>query len=398
MARHFPDWLTAFIDYSDHLESPRFMRFWGGVSAIAGALRRRVWIDNFYYTWSPSFFIILVAPPGVATKSTTADVAMNLLAEVPEIHFGANSTTWQALATTFAAAGVFYEYPRGSGELHPMSAVTLVSRELGSLIDPKNRDSINFLIELWDGSKKYDKQTKTNGSDIIEAPWINIIGAATPAWIADNVPASMLGGGFISRCVFLYADRKEKFVAYPGLTVPKGIEITKQKLIHDLEHIAVNLLGEYKLTEDAVEWGKAWYEDLWRNAAKNYTDDQIMGYISRKQTHVHKLAIVLSASRSDELVIDLDIIRLAEHMLSDLESDMKKVFAKIGKSATSSEADRLLDFIRRGQVVPYSTAYRHVHAYFPNFKQFEDVLAGLIQGGYILLEHTPSGPLLKAIE
>jgi len=62
MPRHFPDWLSAYISYSGYGEAPKYMSFWTGVSTIAGALRRRCWIDQTYFKWFANFYVILVAP------------------------------------------------------------------------------------------------------------------------------------------------------------------------------------------------------------------------------------------------------------------------------------------------------------------------------------------------
>jgi len=92
--RHHADWLKAYLEYSSHSEAPKRMRFWAGVSAVAGALQRRVWIDQAYFKWYPNMYIIFVAPPGVVSKSTTSGVAMGLLRQVPGVKFGPDIVTW----------------------------------------------------------------------------------------------------------------------------------------------------------------------------------------------------------------------------------------------------------------------------------------------------------------
>ena len=109
MARLLKDWLPAFMAYTAGTEAPRMMHFWCGVSAIAGALRRKVWIDMKRFRWTPTFYIIFVAPPGIISKTTTMDMGMDLLKQVPGIKFGPNSVTWQALVTSFAAASESFE-------------------------------------------------------------------------------------------------------------------------------------------------------------------------------------------------------------------------------------------------------------------------------------------------
>jgi len=98
MTRKFPNWLKAYIGYTRDSESPTEFHFWTGVSVLAGALRRRVWIDMKKFQWTPNFYVILVGPPGVAAKSTSISMGMSLLTQVPSIRFGPESMTWQALA------------------------------------------------------------------------------------------------------------------------------------------------------------------------------------------------------------------------------------------------------------------------------------------------------------
>jgi len=278
-----------------------------------------------------------------------------------------------------------------------MSAVTLVSRELGSLINPKDQDLINLFIELWDGDKKYEKITKMSGNDVIDSPWINLFGATTPSWISDNMPKSAVSGGFASRCVFLYGDEKERFVPYPKLNIQEGHDELRRRLIHDLEHIAVNLVGEYILTPAAYKWGSEWYVNLWTEAKAHYDDDLVMGHIARKQTHVHKLAMILAASRRDDLIIEAEDLKVADQMLKGVETDLPKVFSRIGRTEDSLAADRFIEFVRRKGRVRYEEAYQQVHTYFPNFSGFEDVLNGAIRGGYLKLAPDVTGQMWLSV-
>lgn len=385
MARVLKDWLSTYVRYAGVTEAPKRMHTWAGIGAIAGALRRKVWIDMKRFMWIPSFYIVYVAPPGIVAKSTTADIAMDLLRQVPGIKFGPNAITWQALVTAFAAASESFQWPDGSGDFHPMSPLNFVASELGSLVNLQDRDMVNLLIELWDGKKKYEKITKMSGDDVIEAPWINLQGCTTPHWIADNMPPATIGGGLSSRCVFLYADEKEQFVAYVDEVVSKDDQQLREQLIHDLEHIAMNLCGPFTITADARKWGRAWYEGFWKDAKSRMDDKIIEGYAARKQTHMHKLAMVLSASHRDDLVIDQFSLELANTMLEDLETDMPKVFSRIGRTEISLQAERFIDLIRRKGEVEYGEAYRLVHSHFSDFRDFEGVLNGAIRSGQLTL-------------
>lgn len=382
--RHYEDWLKAFVDYASYGEAPKRMYFWTGVSALAGALRRRVWIDQAYFRWYPNFYIVLVAPPGVVSKSTTASIGINLLRKVPGINFGPDVVTWQALVTAFAAAGESFEY---NSEWHAMSAITLEASEFGNLFNPQDRDMVDLMVSLWDGKQGgFKKVTKMSGNDTIENPWINVIACTTPAWIAGHFPDYLIGGGFTSRCIFIYASEKDRYVAYPILEVPASLKQTEEKLIADLEHIAVRLVGAYALDGPAITWGTKWYEHHYKNRPAELDDDRFGGYIARKQTHIHKLAIVLAASQRDELTITESDLSTANIMVTELEADMPHVFGKIGRSVDSIQAERFIQYVHRKKAVPYMEAYRFIHSYFPDLKSFEDIVKGAIQAGYMTWE------------
>jgi hypothetical protein len=391
--RNYADWLRAYVDYASFSEAPKRMHFWSGVSAIAGALRRRVWIDQAYFRWHANHYLVFVAPPGIVSKSTTVSIAMDILRRVPGIKFGPDVVTWPALVTAFASSAEAFEY---SGEWHTQCALTLESSEFGNLVNPQDREMLDLLITLWDSKTGgFRKVTKGSGSDLVENPWINMIACTTPAWIAGNFPEYVIGGGFTSRCLFVYTDTKEKFVAYPSLAVPPDLREKQALLAADLEHISTNLVGPYLLSEDALEWGETWYKYHYTHPPDGLADDRFGGYLARKQTHVHKLAMVMAAGQRDTLVITADDLSLANTMVTELEPDMPKVFAKIGRTEESVQAERFIQFIKTTGPVPYDEAYRYIHLHFPDFRDYEGMLNGALRAGILQLVPGTSGFAIK---
>ena len=59
MTRTHPHWLKAYMHFTRTSEAPDAFHFWSGVGTIAGALRRRVWLDMRHFQWTPNFYIIL---------------------------------------------------------------------------------------------------------------------------------------------------------------------------------------------------------------------------------------------------------------------------------------------------------------------------------------------------
>lgn len=377
MARKHRDWVTAYLRYTEHSEAPDIFRKWTAIATIAGALRRRVWLNMGTFSWYPNFYICLVAPPGVAGKSTTADVGISLLRQVPGINFGPNVATWQALVTSLTESRE--DYPLPDGEFVPMCAITISSAELGNFLRPEDQEMVTLLTDLYDCREDvFKKVTKGGGDEIIVNHWINLIGCTTPAWIASNWGRYFIGGGFSSRMIFLFADHKRQLIAYPRRA--NGVEPgLRQSLIDDLTEIA-EIQGEFELTEEAYIWGTAWYEN--HNAGDNplRLDPRTQGYWSRKQMHMHKTAMVLSAARRDTRVITLEDLRDAERYLQEVEPDMLAVFGEMNHELVADQMALVLEAIRSRGPLAKTTLYR----LFVNrlgFETFNECLDGLIAAG-----------------
>ncbi len=380
MPRKLKDWIASFIEYTAEGEAPTHFYFWTAVSTIAGALQRKVWIDQKMFQWYANMYIVLVAPPGIVSKSTTAELGMDLLRALPAIKFGPSVVTWQSLVQTFGLASEMFQLPDGS--FVSQSPLTIASSEFGNLLDPSDTQMVDTLVNLWDG-KSFQKGTKSSGNDDVVNPWINLIACTTPDWIAGNFPEYMIGGGFTSRCLFVYAGAKSRYVAYPGLRVADTHATRRDELIHDLEHISTAIVGEYTLTPGALAWGTEWYRTHYEVDIKAMDSSRFGGYAARKQTHIHKLAMVLAAATRDERVITEDDLATAAAMVTGLEAEMVQVFAKIGQSKESIQIDRFVTWVERQGHVALSSAIRFMQAHFPFARDFQDVIATCVNAGQI---------------
>lgn len=395
MPRQLDNWLKAYVDWASVTEAPGIMHFWAGVCAVAGALRRKVWLDRRTFKWYPAFYVILVAPPGVVTKSSTADLALDMLREIPGINFGPDIITWQSLVTAFAGSCESFLY---KDEHYPMSALTIVSSELGLLLNMQDRDMVNLLITLWDGRSRLEKKTKMSGNDLVEAPWITLLGCTTPAAVAENMPRLAVGGGFTSRCIYVFRENKERLIYDPSQeTTAEDWAYVRRILVQDLEHISCNLVGPFSETKAAREWERNWYEDLWHKVYPNCISPIMRNYLGRKQTHLCKLAMVLSAAKRDTMTLELEDFEDANGMLISVEPDLERVFELVGKTDAVAGAERLVEFVKRSITCYYEDAYREIHHHFPNFNEFEQILSGLIHSGKIRMEMNGQGRVLRYI-
>ena len=356
------------------------------MATVAGALRRRVWIDQRLFQWTPNFYIILVGPPGVAAKSTSIRAGLSLLERVDGINFGPQSVTWQALMDALSDAQEVVEFP---GEDHgtAMSCLTIGVSELGTFLRPENKEMVDFLVAMWDGQREtMRRQTRTQGETIIYNPWLNVIGCTTPAWLKDNFPDVMVGGGLTSRMVFVFADKKRQLVAYPAdLITAADYQQEEDRLVSDLQTIS-ELKGEYFLSTGAKDYGIGWYENLWtRPRPEHLQGDRFSGYIARKQTLLHKLALIIAASKRTELEISVEDMLEANRLMTLTEVDLCRVFESIGVMSSASINTEVLSRIKANKTMPYKDLWR---MYFKilGHKEFTESIKAARDAQYVKVE------------
>lgn len=352
MTRDFPDWLSAFCDYGSYSESPHKFIFWAGVSAIAGALERRVWIDQGRYTLYPNFYIVFVSPAGKTKKSASVRDALSLLRKVPGIQFGPDAITWERLIERMAKNSSAEGILTLDSEVTTYSALTADVDELSTFLDVTNKGLVSALIKLWDCPPKFDRETRMYGIEYIENPCLNMIAGTTPSWIRDSFDKWSQEGGFASRAIFVHADTRSRLLAFPKRHMPANRASTKLSLIEDLKHIAC-LRGEYKVEEEALDFGEKWYEDFMTKADTGVSAST--GFTNRKLDHALKMAMVLAASRRDKRYITLKDLQDATRIIDEIEPDLEMVFSVVDERAELRPYHDMVAYMKRYRKATKST-------------------------------------------
>jgi hypothetical protein len=307
---------------------------------------------------------------------------MRLLREIPGIAQGPTTLTWQSLYDAFLEVGD--EFQVSETETKTQFPLYVNSPEFGITLNPRDTEMIDQLVHIWDGAEM-KKRTRKDGELKIPTPCLNLIACTTPSWIAENVPQYLIGGGLTSRMLFVYGDKKVRYVAYPQDVIPHDYKDRQARLVRDLERIS-QLVGNFVLTPDAKEWGRAWYEHFHEVEAPKIDKTLLGGYIARKQTLVHKVAMVLAVSLGNDLIITRDLLARAAALITELEASMPMVYSKIGMNTDSNAADQVLSFLDRyGGSADFATLYRYMHRHYPSPEAFEEILKGMLEAGYITI-------------
>lgn len=339
--RECDSWIATYMDYVSGTEAPELFHLWTAVSTICGALNRTVKLEIGPMKIYPSCYIVLVAPPGVATKSSTAKLGNDLLMESGAIKQGSTTMTYQRLIEEMSESTRTVQLEKDAPQIS-ISPLNLFASELGVFLKGDDDDMIDFLTQIWDGEDSYQYATKGAGATKVPRPFLNFLACTTGKWLAKQ-NKYIEGGGLFSRIIFLYAEEKARLIALPTGGHDK---VLRKKLVADLRRIA-KIRGDFILSPEAKEWMIDWYEKLWKNPPALIAGSEFEGYRARRQTHLLKVSMVVSAARSDEMEISLSDIRTAANMLIMSEASLQEVYSLMSPNTAVAATKKVEATLRK---------------------------------------------------
>lgn len=348
MARELQDWLDSYLHYTENSESPISYHTWCGLSVIAGALQRKV-----YLKWGlgriiyPNLYTVLVGPSGRTRKGVAIGIAKDFLKKVPGVTVTPESSSGrQAMILAMKRALVNFQDPT-DGKIKFHCSVTAFSEELSVFLGQGDIAYLSNLTDWYDSKDDWEYETIGRGKDTLQGLCLNLMGGTAPDWIQSMIPHEALGGGFTSRIIFIVEETKRKII--PKYIPTAEEEALQEVLQRDLERIS-QLSGEMKFDEEAEQLYINWYieQDTALSAGKPaISDPRFAGYCERRATHLQKLMLLTSASRGDDLTITGPDFKKAIHLLKSAEVNMHKTFGGLGKSRMSDESDLVLSYIKK---------------------------------------------------
>jgi len=380
MPRKLPDWLEAYAEYTEETESAPIFHKWVGISSIAGALRKKVWLALGRLRVYPNLYIVLVAEPGIARKTQAIIFGQGIVSQIPAIITSADSITQQALVQDLELAALDDQLPDGKVIRH--SSMSIISKEFESFLGQKgeNTKMVVFLTDLYDANELPSKyRTKSSGNSTIPSVFVNMQAATTPDSLSSCLPASAVGGGLTSRILFIWSTIKAKKVTRPELT-PRIIEL-KDYLIHDLSVIS-RIAGPYEFSPECFQIWDKWYHAYDETSNKRICPDpSFNGWYSRKPNTIQKVAQAVAAAKSSNMVLEWDIFEKAMELIEEVEHGMIKTFSSIGKSDIAPEVDKIITIVKQYKIISEKHLLQMVWRDV-DFTKFENIMNTVVKGGY----------------
>jgi hypothetical protein len=296
---------------------------------VGGACERRVWVRAGDYISYPTFYILLVAPPGVG-KSIINDVK-ELWGEVeepsggPAFHLASDNVTRASLidelneaTSTRLVNGASYTY----------HSLLLPAEEFEEFLPFYDSTVISLLNSVWNNKPSHTESRRHGPSRRIDVrnPSLNILGGVQPAYFVAHFSEEAWTTGLIRRFLMIYADApplKNPFDRTPNR------DAIKSHILSRLGHIST-LYGEAKWAENSANAIVKWHMSGGPPAP---THSRLKYYLSSRTVFLTKLALISAVSRTGAMVIEEPDVKRAMVWLFEAEARMPDIFrAMLGKS------------------------------------------------------------------
>lgn len=353
--RLLTDWLDSYVEYTKNSEPPTLYHMWTGISVIAACLRRKCLLNWGTITFYPNMYIVLVGPSGRCRKGTAMSIGFKFLKQMG-LSVAAESITREALIRELRESNDT-QVDAATGAMHTHASLTIYSQELTVFLGYNNQQLMADLADWYDCRDQWTYRTKNMGTDDIQGVWVNLFGATTPELLQTTLPRDAIGGGLTSRMLFVYEQNKKHTVVCPMLT--EAEERLGKDLEQDLARIA-GMMGEFSVTEDfLIKWAE-WYTAT-DKADPIFDDYRFSGYVERRPTHLLKMCIILSASRSDERVITGSDFDRALAIMKRTEVKMPFTFSGMGKFKDSEVMQRVMSVVAHNREITLSDLQRRFY-------------------------------------
>lgn len=348
--RNFPNFIEAFTEYTQHVEAPKKFLDWSAVSALAGALERKVWINfNGTHPVYPNMYIMLIGAPGLAKKSSSSELAVDLIKANPDLRFMSTQMTSASLVAQLVECGKQRfvtldneKYNNSSLYLYSSEAAVTLKEITGSVTELLT-DFYDCKPSWWSNTVAWTKETRSDGRVEIFNPCTNMLACSTPDWLVKAIGADDIKGGFASRIIFVVQRGKpEKSVGWVD-SLPDMRKL-RSMLISDLGRVS-QLQGQFHADKS---FGTAFnvFKKRHEGWLEKNSNDKMIGYHARKAWHIMKLSQVLAVNTGDELVVNQGHWEQAEAMLTATEADMYHAFGGTGQNYMSHQIQMVWEFVR----------------------------------------------------
>lgn len=384
------DFLSLYLKYAaTDSEVPVVLHRWAAICSIGAMLGRQYYFNHGHFSINPNLYSMLIGVPATR-KSTAIKLAKKLITLAGYETIAADKSSKEKFLLDLSGEGDGDEANAdsfldknlwgGDSSTDPDRECFIMADELNDFIGNGNIEFVSLLGSLWDYNGTYTSRIKSGKSVVINNPTISILSGNTPTGFALAFPPEIIGQGFFSRIILIYAEPTGKRITFPKQPSDEDTNL----IVSYLRTIRARIRGAAKLSGEA--------EQLLDRIYQTYTgidDARFVSYTSRRFNQLIKLSLILSAARLDTTITKEDVI-YANTILTAAERNMPKALGEFGKSKFSDVTHKILTVVEsHNKIMSFKELWKHVSSDLDKMSDLATLIQNLVTADK--LQQAPEG-------
>jgi hypothetical protein len=365
----YEDWCL----YTKNVQSPQPFVDAAFYFMIGAALQRRVWFGDLdFHAVFPNQYIAFIGPASAGKSLITSpmkellelhadvkapedDLAAELLGEdaetnrkgarQPLIYIAPNSTTFEQFTQETSRVAYLHRYidSENRRKAYHHSSLVFILDELTSIFKKNAEQLSDFLLEAYNGGKKYVRKLKHSDTDFCTNMCISLLGNTTLGKFQSLQNQDILSDGFMARTIIVYGvEKRFHLYSIPPLSEDqKAAKARLQTYIRQLNTV----YGPVTLNDEAKEYIHHHFE-LHPNLVHTNKHPMLDEYYGRKNLHHQKILFAVHFARTTDMVITRQDAEAATEHLAKLEKDMHIPFVGMGRNESAKITEDIWRFIK----------------------------------------------------
>jgi len=365
----YEDWCL----YTKNVQSPQPFVDAAFYFMIGAALQRRVWFGDLdFHAVFPNQYIAFIGPASAGKSLITSpmkellelhadvkapedDLAAELLGEdaetnrkgarQPLIYIAPNSTTFEQFTQETSRVAYLHRYidSENRRKAYHHSSLVFILDELTSIFKKNAEQLSDFLLEAYNGGRKYVRKLKHSDTDFCTNMCISLLGNTTLGKFQSLQNQDILSDGFMARTIIVYGiEKRFHLYSIPPLSEEqKAAKARLQSYIREL----TKLYGPVSLNDEAKEYIHHHFE-LHPNLVHTNKHPMLDEYYGRKNLHHQKILFAVHFARTTDMVITREDAEAATEHLAKLEKDMHIPFVGMGRNESAKITEDIWRFIK----------------------------------------------------
>lgn len=388
------DFFSAYLTYTGGNEAPTFFHRWAAISSIGALLERKFYLEHGQFKVNPNIYCLLMGNAGTK-KSTAIKIARKLVQASGYEFLGPKKITKEKFFIKLAQQSqpqeddILESNLFGSDASAVDAQMFIAADEFNEFFGNDVMAFVSTLGDMWDWEGPYENEVKNSTSSYLYNPTISILGGNTPTGFAEAFPSRIIGQGFFSRLLLVYAE-------------PTGVKIAWPRKPTDEETASIlEFMFRIRQLSGVVQFNSAAKKLLEKiyHEWKGMDDVRFESYGNRRFTHLLKLCLIHTAARLGTQIQEDDVV-YANTVLTHTEHLMPKALGEFGKARNADVSHKIIQVIEAnvGEVVGQKEIWKNVHNDLEGLNQLGELLRNLVAADKIQMVKGGFLPRKRVIE